>query len=239
MTERRVCLDLFSGLGGFSAAFADADGWDVYTVDLDPEERFGPDLRADVMDLRPADLLDLVGEYDVLVVLASPPCTDFSMAASRYEKIVDGEPQTASARESVALVYHTIGLIRALSPDYWFLENPTGYLRQIIGNPVGRVTYCQYGEDYMKPTDLWGDHPPGFSYLSCSFGDACHEHNTDGEHGGLGNCDVIGNDPAERAKVPYDLSEAIRDACDAALDGDAHEQATLPGTDAQPEVPDV
>lgn len=211
----KVCLDLFAGLGGFSAAFEDADGWEVVTVDI--EERFGPDIQADVMDLRPSDL------PDADLVLASPPCTDFSMAASRYEKVVDGKPQTDSARASVALVYHTIGLAKALTPDYWFLENPTGYLRQIIGRPAGRVTYCQYGADYMKPTDLWGEHPPGFEYRACSFGDDCHEYNTDGEHGGLGNCDVMGKDPAERAKVPYELSKSILEA----VEGRA-EQSVLP-----------
>ena len=131
----KVCLDLFSGLGGFSAAFADAPDWEVVTVDI--EERFDPDLQADVLALRPADLLEAIGcdrdEIDVLVVLASPPCTQFSLAASRYERFVGGEPQTGDAREAVALVYHTIGLIKSLSPDYWVLENPQGYLRQVLG----------------------------------------------------------------------------------------------------------
>jgi len=188
MTEKRVCLDLFCGLGGFSAAFEDSDKWDVVTVDI--EERFEPDIRADVMDLRPSDL------PDAGLILASPPCTDFSMAASRYEKIVDGEPQTDSARESVALVYHTIGLIKAKTPDWWFMENPKGYLRQIIGPPEDWVTYCQYGKSYMKPTDLWGNHPPSFDAVRCTFGDDCHETNRDGDHGGLGNCDVIGDTAA-------------------------------------------
>ena len=223
----KVCIDLCSGLGGFSAAFEEADDWHVLTVDLDPDDRFDPDVKADLLDLRPSDLLDALGldrdAIDVLVVLFSPPCTDFSIAASRYEKIVDGVPQTDSARESVALVYHGIGLIKAVAPDYWFLENPTGYLRQIIGRPAGRVTYCQYGADYMKPTDLWGEHPPGFEYRACSFGDDCHEYNTDGEHGGLGNFDLAGRDPAKRALVPYELSASILEA----VEGRA-EQSQLP-----------
>lgn len=216
-------LDLFCGLGGFSQAFEASECWDVTTVDI--EERFDPDICADVFDLRPSDF-----KTDFDVVLASPPCHDLSMVASRYEKIVDGEPQTESARDSVALVYHTIGLIRGLSPAYWFLENPTGYLRQIIGPPTGRVTYCQYGTERMKPTDLWGDHPVVFEYRSCAFGDDCHIYNTDQEHGGWGNVDGSNTDertPAERAKVPYKLSDAIREACEAALDGDAPEQSTL------------
>jgi hypothetical protein len=220
MSEYRA-LDLFCGLGGFSSAFDDSDRWTVTTVDI--EARFDPDIQADVFDLRPSEF---DAEFDV--VLASPPCTQFSMAASRYERIVDSEPQTPDAQDAVALVYHTLGLIRGLSPSFWMLENPQGYLRQIIGKPAGRVTYCQYGADWMKPTDLWGDHPPGLSYLVCSYGDGCHTGNTDQEHGGLGNCNVSGTrDPAERAKVPYDLSDAVREACEGALDGEVAEQVEL------------
>jgi len=220
MSEYRA-LDLFCGLGGFSSAFDDSDRWAVTTVDI--EARFDPDIRADVFDLRPSDF---DAEFDV--ILASPPCTQFSIAASRYERIVDSEPQTPGAQDAVALVYHTLGLIRGLSPAFWVLENPQGYLRQIIGEPAGRVTFCQYGANWMKPTDLWGDHPPGLSYLACSYGDGCHTDNTEQEHGGLGNCIASGTrDPAERAKVPYDLSGSIREACEAALDGEVAEQVEL------------
>ena len=113
------------------------------------------------------------------------------------------------------LVYHTLGLIKSLSPDYWFMENPMGYLRQIIGEPEGWVTFCQYGTPYMKPTDLWGDHPNSFEYKSCSHGDGCHQYNTDAAHGGEGGMDTLesySRDPAERAKIPQELSESILEA---------------------------
>lgn len=215
----KICIDLFSGLGGFSRAFKEAEDWEVFTVDLDPENRFSPDLRADILDLRPADLRSAIplelDEAEKSVILASPPCKDFSIAASRYERIVDGEPKTEGARESVLLVYHTIGLIKALAPDYWWLENPQGYLRQFIGRPTGRVTYCQYGKDYMKPTDLWGEHPQSFNYRTCKHGDPCHQFNTDVAGGGDGNLTMnpaYDRDPAKRAEVPYELSESILEA---------------------------
>jgi hypothetical protein len=154
------------------------------------------------------------------------------MAASSFERIVDGEPQTPDAKDAVALVYHAIGLIRGLNPTYWMLENPRGYLRQIIGDPDATVTYCQYGTEYMKPTDLWGDHPP-MTYRRCQTGDNCHITNRDGDHGGEGNTDWAERsegrmkDPAERAKVPYELSNAIREACEQALDGNAAEQSAI------------
>lgn len=214
----RTCLDLFAGLGGFSAAFEDADEWDVVTVDRD--DRFDPGIQADVFELRPADL------PDPDVVLASPPCKCFSKAASWHDHWDDhGDPQTEFARESVALVFHTVGLIKAIAPDYWFLENPEGHLKRFLGRPTGRVTYCQYGAEYMKPTLLWGDHPP-MTYRQCETGDDCHIRSRrsqevgDGEH----PADALPRDPAERAKVPRELSEAILEAVEGRLE---LEQSTL------------
>ncbi|MEA5406388.1 hypothetical protein VB773_01495 [Haloarculaceae archaeon H-GB2-1] len=64
-SESRRILDLFSGLGGFSAAFEDSSNWEVTTVEI--EEQFDPDICADILDLRPSDFDH---EYDV--ILASP-----------------------------------------------------------------------------------------------------------------------------------------------------------------------
>ncbi|WP_137288128.1 DNA cytosine methyltransferase [Natronorubrum halophilum] len=158
-TDRWVVIDLFSGLGGFSAAFEESSEWDVFTVELNPE--FDPDLCADVIELSPDDLLELVDlsrdEIDVFVVLASPPCTYFSTAGNHHAWDFETHtPITEEARNAVTLVYHTLGLIEALNPNYWFLENPQGRLRWFLDRPTGKVTYCQYGRPYMKRTDLWG-----------------------------------------------------------------------------------
>jgi len=219
MTDTLHCLDLFCGLGGFSQAFADSERWQVTTVDIEP--RFDPDIQADVFGLRPSDF---DAEFDV--VLASPPCTAFSKACPR-DYYWDGkcEPAGDEAADFVGLVYHTLGLIHGLAPEYWFVENPIGRLRWYLGEPDGRVSYCQYGKDVMKPTDLWGEHPP-MTYRWCGYGSNCHSENT---HGGVANTDdPYPRDPAERAKVPAALSAAIRDACERALDGDVAEQTELP-----------
>lgn len=206
----RVCLDLFSGLGGYSQAFEDADEWVVVTVDI--REDFGPDLCADVLDLRPSDF-----DRDFDVILASPPCTEFSPVRN-----LNGGHEPDG--DHVTLAFHTIGLIRALRPRYWFLENPRGRLRSYIGKPEATVTYCQYGEEHMKPTDLWGRHPPGLSYRSCSYGDDCHVNHRDGRnamyHAGK-------TDASRRSKVPHELSAAIREAVDEAISNPPPEQSTL------------
>lgn len=225
MPDYRV-LDLFCGLGGFSQAFTESDRWEVVTVDI--KERFEPDIQADVFDLRPSDF-DC--EFDV--VLAGVPCTVFTPARNVTEggdNAWDGDdPATDESRDLVALTYHTLGLIHGLAPDYWFVENPTGRLRTLIGPPEGAVTQCQYGREHQKPTDLWGDHPP-MTYRRCSPGDECHtetgSYTADESQPRLGVL-AESDDPAVRAALPYDLSKSIRDACEKALDGETREQATF------------
>jgi len=223
-------LDLFCGLGGFSSAFEDSDRWSVTTVDI--EGRFDPDVEADVFDLRPSDF---DREFDV--VLAGVPCTVFTPARNITEGGDDAwdgdDPATDISRDLVALAHHTIGLIRGLAPNYWFIENPTGRLRTFIGRPEATITQCQYGRDHQKPTDLWGDHPP-MTYRRCSPGDGCHDvtgsYTPDESQPRLGVLSES-DDPAVRAALPCDLSEEIRDACESALDGDALEQTTLAEVD--------
>lgn len=212
MTKNHV-LDLFCGLGGFSAAFAESGRWSVMTVDI--EGRFDPDITADVFDLRPSDFDT---EFDV--VLAGHPCTYFTTirrTTKGGDDAWDGhDPQTDPARDHVAMVYHTEGLIRGLDPDYWFFENPRGTLRNIWKQPECTVWYCQYGHETAKPTDLWGHHPPTFSPKTCNYGnDDCGHVRTKSykEHGG-GSDNRQGilteTDSAERATIPYDLSASIR-----------------------------
>jgi hypothetical protein len=213
---RRV-LDLFAGLGGFSAAFEDSDGWDVTTVDVNGE--FDPDIQVDVLELQPPDL------PDPDLVLAGHPCTVFSRAAAWQEHFdEDGNPQTEKSRKHVAMLYHTLGLIHAVAPEYWFLENPMGSkAKRYLGEPEARVTYCQYGTTYQKPTYLWGDHPP-MSYRWCSASDTCHDH---GSLEDERDRRPLPRDPAKRAKIPYELSEEILNAVERALENEPPEQSTL------------
>lgn len=224
--ETLHCLDLYSGLGGFSSAFEDSDRWEVVTVDI--QERFEPDRVADVFELRPSDF-----ERDFDVILVGFPCELFSPARNITEggdPAWNGDtPATDECRDRVAMLYHTIGLVEGLSPDYWFMENPIGRMRSILGDPTGTVTQCQYGRVHQKPTDLFGEHPP-MSYKRCSPGASCHEktgdYSPDREQPRLGVL-AESDDPAERAKLPFELSATIRDACEKALDGEAPEQSTL------------
>ena len=231
-TGRKVCLDLFAGLGGredtehgFSSAFQAADDWDVVTVDI--QEEFLPDLCADVLNLRPADLRDLIGDYDVLVILAGHPCTLFSTSGNHDEWDLDArEPVGERAQGHTTMLFHTLGLIEALSPDHWYLENPKrSRLNWLIGPPEASVTYCQYGMGYQKPTGLWGEHAPGMTYKSCPRGAPCHASNT--EDDGTSAVQSMPSDTGERSLFPRELSEAIREAVETAEENPPPQQTTL------------
>jgi hypothetical protein len=201
-------LDLFAGTGSSTRAFEDR-GHDVYKVELD--RQFDAHLHADVLELDTADLYRLCdGAPDF--IWASPPCTSFSVAAighhwgGGHRAYV---PKTEAARLGQRLVGHTLALIAELNPASWVMENPRGVLRKlpvVAGVDRVTVTYCQYGDDRMKPTDLWGGHPAGWSPRPmCRNGGGCHESAPRGAKTG-----TQGRDGArDRSMVPYDLGLSL------------------------------
>lgn len=157
-------LDLFAGLGGWSAP-ARARGHDVCTTDLDP--RFGCDITADVLELE-ADDVRAVLDGDPDLILASPPCEKFSvLQIGRHwtgpKDVPPHVPKTEEAKLALRLVERTRELIAELRPAFFVIENPRAKLRRlpVVADLERRtVTYCRLGERFNKPTDLWGGFPP-------------------------------------------------------------------------------
>lgn len=193
-------LDLFAGLGGWSAAFRDRKH-DVVRVELDPD--FKPEICADILKLTAADL---PGPWDL--VLASPPCEAFSVATIG-RNWTDGKPSSESAELGLQLASKTLQLIGDLAPRAWIMENPRAMMRNLPTlRPFTRktVTYCQYGVHYQKPTDLWGGFPPTLRlHKPCGPGDPCHEQAPRGAKAGTQGLEGS----AVRAEVPYGLSMAV------------------------------
>jgi len=217
MTDR-LCIDLFSGTDGFSAAFIKSREWDVISVDKrNDHDDINPTMLADVFDLTGDDFP--TDDYDVTVVIASPPCKAFSLAAHGHHMTKDVQPKSDFGQESLDLIKHTIDLIRDIGPDYWFLENPRAGLRRVmrraswgLGEPTGTVSWCQYGANRMKPTDLWGVHPP-MRYRFCAKGEDCHASAPRGSNTGT----VSAGTDVDRAAIPFGLSISILDAVERAL----------------------
>ena len=204
-SSTKEVLDLFAGLGGFSQAFAADDAYCVTTVDI--EEDFEPDVCADILDLKWQDL------PDADIILASPPCTAFTQLTIsdnwQTDKAGMNHPITDFAKTSLTLVYHTIGLIKAIDPDWWVMENPRGMLRKVLHPPDYHVWYCQYDGDSAKPTDLWGHLPLSFEPKTCKYNNPFCDHPRVKSGVNWGGIQSMGTS-AERAKVPFGLSESIK-----------------------------
>lgn len=201
-------LDLFSGLGGWSEAFREA-GHRTWRVDTNLS--FQADAHTDAGDVSTV-LRSLPWRPDI--ILASPPCTSFTTMTMGRNWTHDGQPKTDTAREGRRLVLSTIRTIAALRPRYWIIENPRARLRTLDlldGFERRTVTYCQLGEDRMKPTDLWGVFPPSLVLpVPCSNGSPCHIAAPRGSRTGTQG----GVDSARAGLIPWQLSVLVRDAAE-------------------------
>jgi site-specific DNA-cytosine methylase len=201
-----IVFDFFAGTGSGTQAFED-NGHTVIKVELD--EHFEAHER-DILSLNAAYLLEKYGQPDF--IWASPPCQKFSVASLwKYWEGTRGNtrPKHPAVYEALALVEHTIKLMQSLNPTYgWIMENPRGMLRsQNVVKDLRRwtVTYCQYGDTRMKPTDLWGTIEWN-SRAMCGPGYKCHESSPAGTNaGGTGKL----RNARLRSMIPYELSLEI------------------------------
>lgn len=205
-------LELFSGTTSVSKVFI-KHGHQAYTIDWD--EDFHPDWCADVMTLSAESIRKYFGVRSFDVIWASPPCECFSVAS--ISKHWTGgirvyKPKTDECKLAIRLIKKTLSLIEGLGPRFWFIENPRGVLRKLDfmkDLPRQTVTYCQYGDDRMKPTDIWTNCKKWTPRRMCRNGDTCHVSAPRGAKTGTqGRRDAV-----ERAKIPTSLCKEIMRAC--------------------------
>ena len=207
-------LELFAGTRSIGKAF-EAKGHEVYSVEWD--RKFANiSLYADISDLTAEKILKEFGRPDV--IWASPDWTTFSVAGishHRRKNRVTGslEPVSDYAKFCDECDKHVLELIKELKPKYWFIENPRGGMRKMEfmkGLPRYTVTYCQYGDKRMKPTDIWTNHPNPQFLPCCKNGDPCHEPAPRGSQTGtqgLANAML-------KSIIPEKLCEHIVDICE-------------------------
>lgn len=207
-------LDLFCGEKSIAKAFW-VRGHEVFTIDWD--KRFRPHLAADIGSLTAKDIIILCGGVPD-VIWASPDCTTFSIAAishHRKKNLITGnlDPVSEYAELCDRVDQNVLKLIRELNPRFWFIENPRGGMRKMTwmqGLPRYTVTYCQYGDTRMKPTDIWTNHPdPKFKPM-CKNGDPCHTPAPRGSS--TGTQGLKGS--RERSVIPDQLCNHIVDICE-------------------------
>ncbi len=207
-------LELFAGTRSIGKAF-EARGHEVFSVEWDKHFE-NIDLYEDVGKITNKDILDQFGRPDV--IWASPDCTTFSIAAISHHRRKNPEtgnldPISDYAKFCDAVDKHVIKLIEELHPRYYFIENPRGGLRKMLWMkdlPRYTITYCQYGDTRMKPTDIWTNHPDPQFKPPCHNGDQCHTPAPRGAK--TGTQGLKGS--IERSRIPKLLCEHIVDICE-------------------------
>lgn len=174
---------------------------------LDNDDRHSPDIVADILTLDPGWC-----EYAHF----SPPCTGFSVASigthwgGGYRAY---EPKTDTARSGIKLLEMVAELIKKHDYPFWTIENPMGVFRKIMPRILDKhgikyrmvtVTYCQYGDKRMKPTDFFTN-IEGWEGKRCKNGMPCHESAPRGAKTGTQGL----KGAIERGKIPRALFHEI------------------------------
>lgn len=178
---------------------------------------------SDFTDFPNTDYVVDILEFDVNkvpfvpdVIWASPPCESFSVA-SIGRHWVKGEvftPKTENAKKGLKILHKTMEIIEyylTQNPNLiWYVENPRGKMRKSphwakIQHSLNTVTYCQYGDDRMKPTDIWNNNDSWISRKMCKNGMPCHTSAPRGSSTGTqGRSSYY-----DRSKIPTELCEEV------------------------------
>jgi site-specific DNA-cytosine methylase len=193
----KTLIDLCSGLGGFSKAFTQSSDWQVVTVDI--EKKFKPTLVADVRKiLESPENFSSFWTLKPDLILASPPCTHFSLANPIFPRV--------GIYESLSIVGACLEIIANMKPRFYILENPKGRLRWYIGEPVLRRNLITFGYKTVKPSDFWTNiHFESFPRDS--------SRNPDG----ISFANNVPGDSAKRALIPLGFSEYVKSKVEAQL----------------------
>ena len=134
----KIIVDLCGGTGAWSKPYKES-GYTVLNV-THPKH--------DVMTWQAYKELP-----SVYGILAAPTCTMFSLARTTAKTPRDLEGGFELVNRCLEIIWFcrfNKGL------KFWALENPVGYLRQILGKPPLTFDPADYGANYTKKTDLWG-----------------------------------------------------------------------------------
>lgn len=201
-----LILELYAGTRSIGTAFEN-NNHKVVSLDYDPQ--FTPHLLMNYEDFRVDTFITMFGVPDI--IWASPDCTTYSIAAISTHRNMDRSGKTWYAQYCDKLNYKLIKDIeqfKQINPNLlFFIENPMGTYRKMpFVQTLTRhtVTYCQYGDKRMKPTDIFTNHPnPNFKPM-CKNGDSCHTSAPRGSKTGTQGMKKI-----DKSKIPTELCEHI------------------------------
>jgi hypothetical protein len=199
-------LELFAGSRSIGKV-CDELGHEVFSSDWTPFD--GIDYAVDINQFD-TDKVPFIPD----MIWASPPCTTFSVASIGKHWTLDRRPKTQDALMGLQILEKTAKIIEhffKFNPNLiWYIENPRGMMRKVdvwdeILHVRNTVTYCQYGDSRMKPTDIWTNNYQWQPRLACKNGDTCHISAPRGSR--TGTQGLKGS--YVRSQIPYELCKEI------------------------------
>jgi site-specific DNA-cytosine methylase len=149
--NNKIILDLCGGTGAWSKPYKDA-GYEVHVLTLPEWDVRRVKLPEGGLLLVKSDNTAIVRRCsDVYGILAAPPCTEFSLAKGSRPRDFEGAMKVVRACMNIIWHCNTYGGLK-----FWVLENPVGLLRRFLGKPFFSFEQWMYGDEGIKPTDVWG-----------------------------------------------------------------------------------
>ena len=161
MSDKKYLVDLFSGCGGLSFGFEQADFECIVGVDIDKpalrtfkhNHSHAKPLNLDLSEDSSIDkILEAVDNKNVEIIVAGPPCQGFSLTGARNE-----------SDKRNKLFYSVFKLAEKVKPNFIVIENVPGIstlyngrAREAILNEFKRLGYScseklMYAPDYGVP----------------------------------------------------------------------------------------
>ena len=137
-------LDLFCGMGAWSVGFH-REGFDCLGIDIVDVGYPYDFIHQDIHDFDGSDY------SRIDVVVASPPCTEFSRLKSLYGH-GSNRKAPADPEKGMELVREAKRIIDEASPRFWLIENVGGavsHFKPFLGDP----------KFVRRPFYLWGKFP--------------------------------------------------------------------------------
>lgn len=183
-----LAIDLFAGLGGWTEGFL-AEGYDV--VGFDNERHVYGDQRYPAQ-LVLQDVLTIHGKQfkNAAVIVASPPCTEFSYRG-RYGRKLNLPPPDVS-------LFHACFRIAEEAGRPLVVENVV-WAQEFVGSAV-----THWGAYY-----LWGDVPPMLPYRVGREGIKGDRDGLPSRRVGSGGSIARKRMTAEASKIPFVMSSYI------------------------------
>lgn len=152
-----LALDIFCGSGSFSKV-ASSLGYEV--ISLDNRRRKGvcePTIRVDILKVGSSFFKSLSPK----IMWVGLPCDIWSNANGGFHLTSDYKPKTEKAKTHLDIFEKTTSMIKETNPDFFFIENPRGKLRNYPGllsfleetnSVIKECTLSSYGFPTTKPT---------------------------------------------------------------------------------------